>query len=215
MKAVWFFPPALLVVVALFMFMAQLANPGTRYLAKAEQTLDLNMLRMRFDSDVQLRERELPPPPEEIPQPQSVEPAVSSPMPNIDLPQLDIPDVSLDATMNFQVAPPSLPTIVPPTDLANTVQLEMGQVPKKRINPQYPRRALQRKVEGYVVVEFKVNEQGQVDTSSLVFVESQPQGVFERTVRKSVARWRYHPLMRGGQAVAYKTRQRFEFNLDK
>jgi protein TonB len=117
---------------------------------------------------------------------------------------------------NFELAlsTPSLPSISAPAEVVVQGDLVMENAPRQRINPQYPRRAQQRKIEGYVIVEFRVDEEGRVDRDSLEFVEANPEGIFERVVRKAVFRWRFDPLMQNGVAVAYKNRQRFEFNLE-
>ncbi|GAA3925097.1 TonB family protein [Litoribacillus peritrichatus] len=217
MRALWFFPAALLVVIGLFMFMAQLAGSGKQYQMKKEDALSLNMLRMRFDSDVQLREREPPPPPPVIQPDSTPQPPMPKAMsaPKMDMPKIDVPDVSFDSSFKIEATPPSVPVMAAPTDLVNELSLEMAQMPKKRVNPQYPRRALQRKVTGKLLVEFIVDVEGRVEMDSIVFLEAEPKGVFERTVRKSLARWRFNPLVRDGQAVRFKSRQPFNFTLSK
>jgi TonB family protein len=57
--------------------------------------------------------------------------------------------------------------------------------------PQYPAAARQRRVEGYVDVEFGVNAQGNVESPKVV--GSQPSGVFDAAALAAVARWRYPP----------------------
>lgn len=213
MKLIWFFPPALFIVVALFLFMAQLANPGTRYVTADNASVRFDMFRMRFDSDLQVRDRQLPPPPELEVQPPVSHPAVNSPVTKMELPTLDMPDMAMD--MAFELTPPSIPNLAPPSDVMTDISIAKTQIPKKRIEPQYPRRAIQRNMEGHVIVEYQVTKEGRVDVSTIKVIEAKPKGVFERVVRKAMARWRYNPMMRDGQAVAFKQRQRFDFSLDK
>lgn len=203
---------ALLVVTGLFLFMAQLANPEARY-KTTESSVSLNMLRMRFDSDVQVRDRDIPPPPPPVAQVQTAQ-AVAAEAPSIDVPTLDMPQMEFDSNFDLALSAPSLPTFSAPADVAVQGELVREEAPKHRVNPQYPRRALQRKTEGYVVVEFRVNEEGRVDRDSFEIIEAEPAGIFERTVRKAVFRWTFNPWMQNGVAVAYKNRQRFEFNLE-
>jgi len=212
-RAFLFVLPAASVVLVLFLFMAQLASPPANYLTADQQSLSLDMLRMRFDSETQVRDRQLPPPPPDVPQPPVTQPKISTPSFTTDLPALDVPEVSMATAMDMAIAVPSLPSVAPPSDLSDMGDVLIGQVPKHRVNPKYPRRALQRKIQGYVVVEFKVDKEGKVVDDSLVFIESQPKGMFERSVRKSLLRWEYNPLIRNGVSVAYKTRQRLEFKL--
>lgn len=55
--------------------------------------------------------------------------------------------------------------------------------------PEYPAAARQRRVEGYVEVEFTVNALGNVESPHVV--SAQPSGVFDAAALASVARWRY------------------------
>lgn len=217
MRALWFFPAALLVVIGLFMFMAQLAGSGKQYQMKKEDALSLNMLRMRFDSDVQLREREPPPPPPVIQPDTTPQPPMPKAMsaPKMDMPKIDVPDVSFDSSFKIEATPPSVPVMAAPTEMVNEVAMEPMQVPKRRVPPQYPRRAEQRKVTGKLLVEFIVDVEGRVEMDSIVFVEANPKGVFERSVRRSLARWRFNPSVRDGQARRFKQRVPFSFTLKK
>lgn len=80
-----------------------------------------------------------------------------------------------------------------------------------RMRPLYPPRARVRKVEGYVVVEFVVGVDGTV--TEVHIVESRPPGVFETSVRRTVAAWRFEPGRKGGRAVPARVSQRIDFNL--
>ena len=74
--------------------------------------------------------------------------------------------------------------------------------------PTYPETARQRRVEGYVDVEFTVNAQGSVEQPRVV--ASQPSGVFDAAALAAVSRWRYPPAQdRAPQTL----QQRVDFNL--
>lgn len=214
MRAFLFTVPAAMVVLALFLFMAKLANPPAKYQTADQASLSLDMLRMRFDSETQVRDRQLPPPPPEVPQPPVTQPKISTPSFTTDLPALDVPEVSMATVMDMAIAVPALPSVAPPSDLSDMGEVLMDQVPKHRVNPKYPRRALRRNIEGYVLVEFTVDKEGEVVADSIEFIESQPKGMFERSVRKSLLRWEYNPLIRNGVPVAFRTRQRLGFSFE-
>ena len=65
--------------------------------------------------------------------------------------------------------------------------------------PTFPRKALRKGTEGYVVVEFDVDTDGAVLDPYVV--ESTPQGVFERASIKAIRSWVYHPPNHNGQSV--------------
>lgn len=60
---------------------------------------------------------------------------------------------------------------------------------EKRVNPEYPRRALRSGREGYVVVEFNVTPEGEVVNP--VVIESSPKNLFERAALKAIKQWQY------------------------
>lgn len=78
--------------------------------------------------------------------------------------------------------------------------------------PEYPRDALRRGVEGYVTLEFTVSDGGRV--MDVAIIEAEPTGVFEDAVREAVRAWRFQPATEGGQPVPQRVRHRFDFNLD-
>ncbi len=218
MRVFWFSLPALIVVTALFLFMAQLTLPGKRYQTDDRAALSQNILRLRFDSEVQLRERRLLPPPPPDPQTdvsrveQNIQPPLMQPLPDVSA--MNIDSLSFEGMSGIVNTLPTIPTVAVPAAVSADLSLDLTQRPHQRINPQYPRRALQRKVEGHVVVEFIVDAMGQVEPDSLVFVEAVPEGTFERAVRSSLLKWRFTPLMQNGSGVRFKSRQRFKFSLD-
>ncbi|WP_315981524.1 TonB family protein [Aliamphritea spongicola] len=69
---------------------------------------------------------------------------------------------------------------------------------------------LQSVAEGYVVAEFEVDASGNVLPDTFRIVESQPERVFDKAVRRAVLGWRYAPT-----GSSYRIQQRFEFKLEK
>lgn len=64
-----------------------------------------------------------------------------------------------------------------------------GPRPITRETPEYPFAALRHGVEGWVVLEYTVNERGQVIKPRII--EATPPGVFDRAALKALSRWRY------------------------
>ena len=84
-------------------------------------------------------------------------------------------------------------------------------VPLVRVDPEYPPRARQQGLEGWVDIEFTISPVGTVQDARVI--GSQPTFVFDRAALKAVRRWRYNPKVEGGVAVAragVKVRLRFE-----
>jgi TonB family protein len=81
----------------------------------------------------------------------------------------------------------------------------------KTVQPAYPMRAVNGKIEGWVDVEFTVAETGKVKDVS-VRASSIP-GVFEEAAIKAVSQWRYKPVVRDAKPVPVRSEIRVRFTL--
>jgi len=72
-------------------------------------------------------------------------------------------------------------------------------VPMVRVPPQYPERALQRGIEGRVLVEFTISKSGSVKDAKVVAYE--PSTIFNKAALKAVSQWKYNPKIVNGKAV--------------
>jgi TonB family protein len=81
----------------------------------------------------------------------------------------------------------------------------------KTVQPTYPTRAVNGKLEGWVDVEFTVAETGKVKDVS-VRASSIP-GVFEEAAIKAVSQWRYKPVVRDAKPVPVRSEIRIRFTL--
>ena len=81
----------------------------------------------------------------------------------------------------------------------------------KTVQPIYPLRAVNSKIEGWVDVEFTVAETGKVSDVS-VRATSIP-GVFEDAAVKAVSQWRYKPVLRDAKPVPVRSQIRVRFTL--
>jgi protein TonB len=72
--------------------------------------------------------------------------------------------------------------------------------PLERESPVYPKGAQKRGIEGWVLLEFTVDEHG--DVISPRIIESSPPGVFDSAALKALTEWKYTPAKMGTTAVA-------------
>ena len=72
-------------------------------------------------------------------------------------------------------------------------------IPLVRIEPDYPPRASERGIEGWVVIQFTITPAGTVKDAKVV--EAEPKGIFDAAAVKAVERWKYNPKVEGGVAV--------------
>jgi len=117
------------------------------------------------------------------------------PPPDMPEPEFDQPDVNPDA-LNM-----SAPRINPNLSIKGVGGFgsDGEYLPIVKVQPQYPRRALSRGIEGYVIVEFTVTANGSVRDP--VVIEAVPQNVFNRAATKAALKFKYKPRVIDGEAV--------------
>lgn len=87
-------------------------------------------------------------------------------------------------------------------------------LPIVKVAPQYPRRALSRGIEGYVIVKYTVTKQGTVKDP--VVIEAQPEGTFDKAAIKSALRYKYKPRVVNGEPIEVPgVRTRITFELEQ
>lgn len=79
------------------------------------------------------------------------------------------------------------------------------------IQPVYPPIALRNKVEGWVKVEFVVNEFGQVINAKVV--DSKPKHIFNAATIKAIYKSKFKPLVVNGKAMSQTAIQIIEFKI--
>lgn len=72
-------------------------------------------------------------------------------------------------------------------------------LPIVKVAPQYPRRALSRGIEGYVILEYTVTKQGTVRDP--VIIEADPPNIFNKAATRSALRYKYKPRVVDGEPI--------------
>lgn len=87
-------------------------------------------------------------------------------------------------------------------------------LPIVKVAPQYPRRAAQKGIEGYVVLEFTVSKLGTVIDPKVI--EADPPNIFNRAAISAAKKFKYKPKIENGEAIAVTgIRNIIRFELDK
>lgn len=73
-------------------------------------------------------------------------------------------------------------------------------LPIVKVQPQYPRRAAERGVEGYVLLEFTVTALGTVENPTVI--EADPPGYFERAAIRAALKFKYKAKVVNGEPMA-------------
>ncbi len=189
---------ALVTTVALFLTMKVLVT-GQEYEVEDElASLGIDFVRVERDEDVNTKNRDLKRPsqdqPDEPPPPPKLQQASR---PNVDKASMSADFGGFDMsglTLNAPVDGDALAIV--------------------RVLPRYPSRALSRGIEGWVLLEFSIDQLGQAIDP--VVVEADPPGVFNRSAVNAVKRWKYRPMVEDGKpAIRQGVRQLFSYQIAK
>ncbi len=85
-------------------------------------------------------------------------------------------------------------------------QLTTSQPPRRihKVDAKYPKEAYEKGIEGWVWLEFDVDESGAVKDVDII--DAFPNKTFNRAIYNAVRRWRYEPFMQDGKAKSYSSR---------
>jgi protein TonB len=193
---------AVVVTVGLFWAMHRLVTPSWQALDAPQFGQLLDFVRVVREETVARRDPKPEPPPQPLQPPAA--------------PTLPQPD---------PVRPVVVPVIAPPVPVASRIDLSpagfsLGEgdgeyLPLVKVAPIYPRRALNRGIEGHVIVEFTVTEHGAVRDARVV--ERVPDsGLFDAAALTAVEKFKYKPRILDGSAVAVTgVRNKITFRLER
>lgn len=133
----------------------------------------------------------------------------------------DLPPPLQPTQVEHKVEPGEIPAAISPPKVDDShlgpAIVSSDPLPIYKPAPRYPRRALSRGIEGYVVVEFTITSNGSVRNASVVGGydgNGQPTTVFNREALRAVERFKYRPPVSDGQPVEkHGVRNRIVFNL--
>jgi len=118
--------------------------------------------------------------------------------PTIELPQFQIPGA--DSTIEkMQLDMPTIDTDIKLSMTMPEASSDSDYVAVLKVAPLYPQRAANRKIEGYVVVEYSISAAGQV--SNVKVIDAKPTGVFEKSAIEAAKRFKYKPRKVNGKHV--------------
>ncbi|HIF9277332.1 TPA: energy transducer TonB [Photobacterium damselae] len=196
------FPLAILLAGGLFTFMAWMVDNGSRQEPESTPPLSFNMVMVEQESEVQRRQRVVPPKPEAPKPPPQIMPSQSKPTSVSTLPVASISALGLDTSISgIAVSAPKFGKIEGAANLGAGINVGSNQqaMPLYRVEPRYPARALKQGAEGYVVLQFTIDTQGR--PSDISVLEAKPRRLFERDAMRALRKWKYQAKVIDGQAV--------------
>ena len=194
-----------IISLALFFLMQALIDSGEQDYRASNEGQIMEFIRIKDDENLSFKDRIKPkkptPPKEPPPPPKLIVEKQAKPTVNkikIEIPNIDLPTIAGGGPFlgNWQGNP-----------------LAEGDVlPIVRIDPQWPREALAKGIEGYVVVEVTIASDGSVRGASII--ESVPKRMFDRNVIRAVLKWKFKPRIINGVPVERKAIQTLEFKIN-
>ncbi|MCD2449696.1 energy transducer TonB [Methylicorpusculum oleiharenae] len=226
----------LLVTFGLFWLMQAMVMDNSRSLKPTDNIQMVEFIRLKNERQPNVHERKPikkpPPPPEKRPPPPKMQMQQTQvqpvSQPNLAVPKLDIPidtaqfnqSVVAGLTVAAETAPPSAvsATAAQGPKTAEGVPEGTGTVstdviPLVRIPPAYPQRAANRRVEGWVKIEFTITTSGTV--TDAVVVDSKPAAMFDRAALDAIKKWKFKAKIVEGKAVEQRALQILQFKLSK
>jgi TonB family protein len=82
----------------------------------------------------------------------------------------------------------------------------------KTVPPRYPRRASDRAITGYVIVEFTVTTDGK--TGEIEVRQSEPERIFNKAAIDAVQQWAFEPVVYRGRTINQRAAARLSFTLE-
>ena len=194
-----------LISLGLFFLMQSLIDSGEQNTNASSEGQIMEFIRIREDETLSIKDRrkpQKPKPPKEPPPPPKliVEKQVKPTMNRIkiEIPNIDLPSIAGGG--------PFL------GNWAGNPLAEGDVLPIVRIDPQWPREALVKGIEGNVVVEVTIGADGSV--KDVRVIQAEPKRMFDRNVIRAVLKWKFKPRIINGVPVERKAIQMLEFTLD-
>ncbi|BBO28545.1 protein TonB [Marisediminitalea aggregata] len=175
------------VAFGLFVVMAKLIENSARPADEVPPAPVIDIVMQAPDEDVQTRTRVPPPPPPPPQQPPKMEPVEPEDAePDADGFSLDIPNVDTGGVgVNIGGV--------------GAMQSDGDATPIVRIDPKYPPQAARDGKEGWVKLQFTINEDGSV--GDIEVMDADPKRIFDREARRALAKWKYKPKIVDGKPV--------------
>ena len=175
-------PLAVIVTVFLFLVMQALVTSDEYNLGEEGVNINISFLRQIQDTETQSAKKK----PNRPEQEQEPEP------PDMDIPETPRPEMNAESIATPDFSGPQFGAFSASTDA--------DVLPIVKLTPQYPRRATQRGIEGWVLVQFTITAAGAVVDPMIV--DADPPGIFNRSALRSIVKWKYKPRILNGKAVA-------------
>jgi len=196
------------IALALFWGMQAMISNNLHGLKETDNIVMTEFVRLKQETQLQTKQRKIPQKPK--PKQRPKQPALKTQTAQVTqkaLPQMAMPKLDMPLQRN-QFKGSSLSGIQ-----VGQGKISTSVIPLVRIPPIYPRRAANRRLQGWVILEFTITTEGLVKDAKVV--EAKPSTVFNSAALKAIKRWKFKPHMVAGEAQEQRARQTLEFKLSR
>ncbi len=201
---------AVIFTLVTFVGMSMLIAPSSYRKTTELEIGDFSSVRdMKAPNVTQQPKKKIPPKQEKV-KPQPVAPPISVTTPWTRT-RIEIPQGSLNTNLET-ISTDLLPNLdrVLGDDFGSGSR---GLISTLSVQPIYPIKQVMNKTEGWVKVQFTVNEFGNVVDASVI--EAEPARLFNNAALKAIKKSKFKPLKIDGIATAQTATQTFEFKINK
>jgi protein TonB len=174
------------VTFGLFYVMQALISMSGAGLDKNASSFIVEFIRLRKDSQLETKKREIP---------DKKLPPKPPPIPDLDLSESS----NLGQDLGAMVVGVGVDLDLGAGPDLGAAGSDGDVVPIVRVNPQYPIRAAEQGVEGWVELMFTISATGAV--LDPVVTAAHPARIFDRAAIRAVSRWKYNPKIEDGKPV--------------
>ena len=185
------------VTFGLFYVMQALISMSGAGLDENASSFIVEFIRLKKDTKLETKKREIPDkklPPKPPP-----------------IPDLDLSDTRLGQDLGAMVVGVGVDLDLGAGPDLGAAASDGDVIPIVRVSPQYPIRAAEQGIEGWVELMFTISATGAV--LDPVVTAARPARIFDRAAIRAVSRWKYNPKIEDGQALerpGVTVRLRFE-----
>lgn len=197
--------PAVVITFFLFIGMYYLVNMANHNKPSDDDGISIDFGPVKVDEEINQKQRRIPkkpPPPKDPPPPPKMNvqqnQTVQNQMPTPNIPALDL-GVGGDG--------PFLGAMGQGVDMGK----DGGIIPIVTIQPNYPRKALIAKIEGWVKIEFTITETGAVISPKVI--KSKPVRIFDREAIRAILKYKFKPKIIDGVGQTQIATQTIDFKL--
>lgn len=201
-------PAGLAGALALFWFMQWMIMPAEGFHKRVTTHHLVDFVRVKEESTAPEQKRRAPP----EPKPEE--------MPKMRTPMQTTADRAQQQNLPPQPVRAELPNLGGATGFAKGPALPLAPTegdaeltPLVSVPPQYPPRARRMGIEGHVKARLRVDAEGIVQ--SVEIVESVPPGQFDRSVLRTLKRWKFKPKVVDGTPMAHTGTVTIQFTLEQ